>query len=85
MNYLKINKKFRIFLAVIGFITLIYGVWDLASGEAGRKGLNSTKEEQPISYYLTVGKKILIGSGLLLIALSPLLGTEQSIREEKSS
>lgn len=82
MGYLKVNKQFRLFLGVVGLLVFLYGMWDIKSGEAGRKGLNATKDEQPISYFFTVGKKILIGSGLLIISLSPLLGNSVRVREE---
>ena len=62
----------------------MYGVFDIRTGEAGRKGINSTKEDQPVSYYMTVGKKVIIGGGLALIALTPLLGSTVHNREEES-
>lgn len=84
MGYLKVNLKLRLFLFLIGAATLLYGVFDIQTGEAGRKGINSTKEEQPVSYYMTVGKKVLIGGGLALIALTPLLGSTANNRKEES-
>ena len=83
MSYLKINWQLRLFLGVIGLVTLLYGVGDINSGEAGRKGLNSTKDEQPVSYYFTVGKKVLIGCGFFVLALSPFFGTARTVSDEK--
>ena len=74
MDYLKINKRFRALTFLIGLASLGYGIYDIHRGEAGRKGLNSTLEDSPISYYFTVGKKTVVGTGLIIIAISPLLG-----------
>tara|TARA_B100002049_G_C15864326_1_gene284699 strand:+ start:75 stop:314 length:240 start_codon:yes stop_codon:yes gene_type:complete len=74
MDYLKINKRFRAFLAVIGLISLSYGIYDIHRDEAGRKGLNSNREDSPVSYYITVGKKTVFGAVLIIVAISPLMG-----------
>ncbi|MFT6530435.1 MAG: hypothetical protein ACJAZB_002101 [Psychrosphaera sp.] len=74
MDYLKINIRFRTFMFLLGLVSCAYGYADVTSGEASRKGLNSTYENAPISYVFTVGKKLVLGSILILVSLSPLLG-----------
>ena len=61
MDYLKINKSLRALFVVLGVVSLSYGIYDIQREEAGRKGINSTPEDSPISYYFTVGKKVVLG------------------------
>ncbi|MFQ3251091.1 MAG: putative membrane protein YczE [Glaciecola sp.] len=77
MQYLKRDKTFRAILFVFGVFVLSFGVSDITSGEAERKGLNSTPENAPFSYYLTIGTKFLSGGALLFISLSPLIGKKE--------
>ena len=74
MKYLKLNVKFRVFLIMVGLVSVIYGLSDLSRDEARRKGLNASKKDEPISYYFTVGKKLILGCGLIFVGLSPLVG-----------
>ena len=74
MDYLRINKRFRAILFILGVTSLSYGIYDVQREEAGRKGLNSTLENSPISYYFTIGKKTILGAALILVAVSPILG-----------
>ncbi|TDF35730.1 hypothetical protein EYS14_20250 [Alteromonadaceae bacterium M269] len=72
---MKVNIKFRVIVFAIGLIGLIGGIDDVMTGEASRKGLNANVKERPISFYLTVGRKALIGLGLMITSLSPILGS----------
>ena len=77
MDYLKINIKFRTFIFTLGLASCVYGYVDVTSGEASRKGINSTYEDAPVSYVFTVGKKLVLGSILILVSLSPMLGKKE--------
>jgi hypothetical protein len=78
VKFLKVNIRFRIFLFAIGLVSLGYGVIDLNSQEAVRTGLNANKEESPFSYLFTVTKKLILGGLLVGIALSPLVGKQET-------
>ena len=77
MDYLKVNISFRAFLFILGLTSCVYGYVDVTNGEASRKGINSTYEDAPVSYVFTVGKKLVLGSILILVSLSPLLGRKE--------
>lgn len=84
MGYLRVNLKLRVVFFFVGIFAVIYGINDILTGEAGSRGLDPTLEDSPISFFLTVGKKVIIGGGLAFIALTPLLGSSANNREEES-
>ncbi|RUP74976.1 hypothetical protein C7Y69_21375 [Alteromonas sp. KS69] len=77
MGYLRINKRFRVFLFILGVTSFSYGLYDIHRDQAGRSGLNSTPENSPTSYYFTISKKTILGAVLILVSVSPLLGNSK--------
>jgi hypothetical protein len=84
MGYLRTNLKLRLIFFLVGTFAVLYGLNDIITGEAGSRGRNPTVEESPISYFFTVGKKVIIGGAFAIIALSPLLGGTINNRKEES-